>query len=71
MEVLFKGDQSPEGAVVPYMEWNGITGVQFFHQVLSLTASFLMARSVDYSKTPNLHVNLLNSDVNPRAQNFL
>ena len=30
-----------------------------------------MTRSVDYSKTPNLHVILLNSDVNPRTQNFL
>jgi len=53
------------------MEWNGIKGVQFFHYVMSLTASFLMDRSVDYSKNPNLHINLLNSDVNPRAQYFL
>jgi hypothetical protein len=27
--------------------------------------------ATDHNKTPNLHANLLSSDVNPRAQNVL
>jgi len=45
--------------------------VQFFHALKSFTTSFLMARSADYNKTPNIHAILLRSDMNPRAQNVL
>jgi hypothetical protein len=48
-----------------------ITGVQFFHPAKSFNVSFLVDRSADYSKTLNMHITVLSSDVNPSAHYFL